>query len=82
MIEKLLEEQGLLHPTDAVPTLAQVFRGIVRCILAAATLEGAKEDAKAVTTAVASHREDSSSSTLALERIWMRLIPPLIKTPL
>jgi predicted DsbA family dithiol-disulfide isomerase len=36
-----------------------MFSGvIVRCILAAATLEGGKESAKAVMTAVASHREE------------------------
>jgi hypothetical protein len=44
---------------------------IVRCILAASTLENGKAAAKSVMAAVAGHRENLSSTTTAAARIFM-----------
>src|SRR6478752_5434340 len=44
---------------------------IVRCILAASTLEGGKTAAKSVMAAVAAHREDSNSTVIAAGRTSM-----------
>ncbi|KPW50100.1 Uncharacterized protein ALO54_02577 [Pseudomonas syringae pv. philadelphi] len=61
-LDDLLAQAGEDHVTIRIRLQSQpwhMFSGvIVRCILAAATLEGGKESAKAVMTAVASHREE------------------------
>lgn len=61
-LDDLLEQAGQDRVTIKIRLQSQpwhMFSGvIVRCILAAATLKGGKESAKAVMTAVASHREE------------------------
>ncbi|RML92863.1 Thioredoxon-like super protein [Pseudomonas savastanoi pv. glycinea] len=61
-LDELLAQAGEDKITVKIRLQSQpwhMFSGvIVRCILAAATLEGGKESAKAVMTAVASHREE------------------------
>jgi len=44
---------------------------IVRCIVAASTLEAGKLAAKSVLAAVAAHVKSSNSTTIAADRIWM-----------
>ncbi|RMO79477.1 DsbA family protein [Pseudomonas syringae group genomosp. 3] len=61
-LDDLLAQAGEDNVTVRIRLQSQpwhMFSGvIVRCILAAATLEGGKESAKTVMTAVASHREE------------------------
>lgn len=61
-LDELLAEAGLDKITVIIRLQSQpwhMFSGvIVRCILAAATLEGGKENAKAVMSAVAAHRQE------------------------